>query len=118
MLRCFKWRILQKKLPLFFFCIQWTGLVVPWRWLAVAGEVPAVLMVVLLAFMPSSPRRLLSLGRQQHAERVLRWLRGNQYDVQTELLAIQVNRQDVDIPGFIGDEYEAPQYTSYRVHRR
>ncbi|XP_063326635.1 solute carrier family 2, facilitated glucose transporter member 6 [Pelmatolapia mariae] len=65
------------------------GLVVPWRWLAVAGEVPAVLMVVLLAFMPSSPRRLLSMGRQQHAERVLRWLRGNQYDVQTELLAIQ-----------------------------
>uniref|UniRef100_A0A3Q4GWB3 Solute carrier family 2 member 6 n=1 Tax=Neolamprologus brichardi TaxID=32507 RepID=A0A3Q4GWB3_NEOBR len=56
------------------------GLVVPWRWLAVAGEVPAVLMVVLMAFMPSSPRRLLSMGRQQHAERVLRWLRGNQYD--------------------------------------
>uniref|UniRef100_A0A3Q0SAZ9 Solute carrier family 2, facilitated glucose transporter member 8 n=1 Tax=Amphilophus citrinellus TaxID=61819 RepID=A0A3Q0SAZ9_AMPCI len=69
------------------------GLVVPWRWLAVAGEVPALLMVFLLAFMPSSPRRLLSLGREQHAERVLRWLRGSQYDVQSELLAIQVNRQ-------------------------
>lgn len=63
---------------------------VPWRWLAVAGEVPAVLMVVLLAFMPSSPRRLLSLGRAQQAERSLRWLRGTHYDTHTELSTIQV----------------------------
>ncbi|XP_029294441.1 LOW QUALITY PROTEIN: solute carrier family 2, facilitated glucose transporter member 6 [Cottoperca gobio] len=65
------------------------GLVVPWRWLAVAGEVPAVLMVVLLAFMPSSPRRLLALGRQQKAEKALRWLRGKHYDIQIELSDIQ-----------------------------
>ncbi|KAM4531581.1 solute carrier family 2, facilitated glucose transporter member 6 [Odontesthes bonariensis] len=65
------------------------GLVVPWRWLAVAGAVPALLMVVLLMFMPSSPRRLLSLGREQHAERVLRWLRGSNYDTHAELSAIQ-----------------------------
>ncbi|XP_040918565.1 solute carrier family 2, facilitated glucose transporter member 6 [Toxotes jaculatrix] len=65
------------------------SLVIPWRWLAIAGEVPAVLMVVLLAFMPSSPRRLLSLGREQQAEKVLRWLRGSHYDTQTELSAIQ-----------------------------
>ncbi|XP_054860998.1 solute carrier family 2, facilitated glucose transporter member 6 isoform X2 [Amphiprion ocellaris] len=65
------------------------GLVVPWRWLAVAGEVPALVMVVLLVFMPSSPRRLLSLGRQQKAEEALRWLRGSQYDTHIELSAIQ-----------------------------
>ncbi|XP_037545452.1 solute carrier family 2, facilitated glucose transporter member 6 [Nematolebias whitei] len=65
------------------------GLVVPWRWLAVAGAVPAVLMVILLTFMPSSPRRLLSLGREQHAEKNLRWLRGSQYNTEAELLAIQ-----------------------------
>uniref|UniRef100_A0A3P9IK03 Solute carrier family 2 member 6 n=1 Tax=Oryzias latipes TaxID=8090 RepID=A0A3P9IK03_ORYLA len=65
------------------------GLVVPWRWLAVAGAVPAILMVVLLTFMPSSPRRLLSLGRQQHAEKVLRWLRGNHYNTHSELRDIQ-----------------------------
>ncbi|CAG5897561.1 unnamed protein product [Menidia menidia] len=65
------------------------GLVVPWRWLAVAGSVPPLLMVVLLAFMPSSPRRLLSLGREQHAERVLRWLRGSDYDTHVELSAIK-----------------------------
>uniref|UniRef100_A0A3Q0SIM0 Solute carrier family 2, facilitated glucose transporter member 8 n=1 Tax=Amphilophus citrinellus TaxID=61819 RepID=A0A3Q0SIM0_AMPCI len=82
------------------------GLVVPWRWLAVAGEVPALLMVFLLAFMPSSPRRLLSLGREQHAERVLRWLRGSQYDVQSELLAIQVNRQ----PKITWSQLRTPTY--------
>nr|XP_046272075.1 solute carrier family 2, facilitated glucose transporter member 6 [Scatophagus argus] len=65
------------------------SLVVPWRWLAVAGELPALLMVVLLVFMPSSPRRLLSLGREQQAEKALRWLRGKHYDTHTELLAIQ-----------------------------
>ncbi|XP_015244124.1 PREDICTED: solute carrier family 2, facilitated glucose transporter member 6-like [Cyprinodon variegatus] len=65
------------------------GLVVPWRWLAVAGSVPAVIMVVLLAFMPSSPRRLLSLGQVQKAEKVLRWLRGSNYNTNIEISAIQ-----------------------------
>ncbi|XP_034750992.1 solute carrier family 2, facilitated glucose transporter member 6 [Etheostoma cragini] len=65
------------------------GLVVPWRWLAVAGGLPAVLMVVLLAFMPNSPRRLLSLNREQQAERALRWLRGQHYNTNVELSAIQ-----------------------------
>ncbi|KAM3863919.1 solute carrier family 2, facilitated glucose transporter member 6 [Diretmus argenteus] len=65
------------------------GLVLPWRWLAVAGEVPAVLMVVLLVLMPCSPRRLLSLGRQQEAETALRWLRGKHYHTHIELSAIQ-----------------------------
>ncbi|XP_037648245.1 solute carrier family 2, facilitated glucose transporter member 6 [Sebastes umbrosus] len=65
------------------------GLVVPWRWLAIAGEVPAVLMVVMLAFMPSSPRRLLALGREQQAEKALRSLRGKHYDTHIELSAIK-----------------------------
>uniref|UniRef100_A0A1A8CHR9 Solute carrier family 2, facilitated glucose transporter member 8 n=1 Tax=Nothobranchius kadleci TaxID=1051664 RepID=A0A1A8CHR9_NOTKA len=65
------------------------GLVVPWRWLAVAGAVPAMLMVFLLTCMPSSPRRLLSLGREQHAEKNLRWLRGSNYNTHAELRAIQ-----------------------------
>ncbi len=55
-----------------------------------AGELPSVLMVVLLVFMPRSPRRLLSLGREQQAEKALRWLRGKHYDTCAELLAIKV----------------------------
>uniref|UniRef100_A0A8C6TR77 Solute carrier family 2, facilitated glucose transporter member 8 n=1 Tax=Neogobius melanostomus TaxID=47308 RepID=A0A8C6TR77_9GOBI len=66
------------------------GLWVPWRWLAIAGGVPALLMVTLLCCMPSSPRRLLSLGREEKAEQALRWLRGPDYDVNPELSAIQV----------------------------
>ncbi|XP_068606379.1 solute carrier family 2, facilitated glucose transporter member 6 [Brachionichthys hirsutus] len=65
------------------------ALKLPWRWLAIAGEVPAVLMVVLLVFMPSSPRRLLSLGKERKAENALRWLRGKHYDTQVEILVIQ-----------------------------
>uniref|UniRef100_A0A3B5A6Y7 Solute carrier family 2 member 6 n=1 Tax=Stegastes partitus TaxID=144197 RepID=A0A3B5A6Y7_9TELE len=66
------------------------ALVVPWRWLAVAGEVPALLMVVLLVFMPSSPRRLLSLGRPQKAKEALRWLRGDHINTQTRLTLSQL----------------------------
>lgn len=62
----------------------------PWRWLAVVGELPALLMAVMLVFMPYSPRRLLSLGRKEQAEKALRWLRGKHYDTNIELLAIQV----------------------------
>ncbi|KAK7939855.1 hypothetical protein WMY93_003181 [Mugilogobius chulae] len=65
------------------------GPFVSWRWLAIAGGVPAVLMVVLLSFMPSSPRRLLSLGRERKAEDALRWLRGPDYDPRPELSGIQ-----------------------------
>lgn len=64
----------------------------PWRWLAVAGEVPALLMVLLLLFMPRSPRRLLSLGRVEQAEKALRFLRGKNYDTTAEISAIQVHR--------------------------
>lgn len=70
---------------------------VPWRWLAVAGSVPAVIMVVLLAFMPSSPRRLLSLGQVQKAEKVLRWLRGSNYNTNIEISAIQVEQKNMKI---------------------
>ncbi|XP_077397217.1 solute carrier family 2, facilitated glucose transporter member 6 [Festucalex cinctus] len=65
------------------------GLVLPWRWLAVAGGVPVLLMVVLLVFMPYSPRRLLSLDREEQAVRALHWLRGADYDIQSELDAIK-----------------------------
>ncbi|XP_015270394.1 PREDICTED: solute carrier family 2, facilitated glucose transporter member 6, partial [Gekko japonicus] len=52
------------------------GLVLDWRWLAVAGEVPVLLMVVLLCFMPESPRFLISKGKEEEALSALTWLRG------------------------------------------
>ncbi|XP_036381892.1 solute carrier family 2, facilitated glucose transporter member 6 [Megalops cyprinoides] len=65
------------------------GLVLPWRWLAVAGEVPAVLMVLLLCFMPDSPRYLIAQGKEDRAHRALVWLRGPGADITSEFNRIK-----------------------------
>ncbi|XP_060107433.1 solute carrier family 2, facilitated glucose transporter member 6 [Heteronotia binoei] len=54
------------------------GLVLDWRWLAVAGEVPVLLMILLLCFMPESPRFLISKGKEDEALSALTWLRGQE----------------------------------------
>ncbi|XP_010998453.1 solute carrier family 2, facilitated glucose transporter member 6 isoform X1 [Camelus dromedarius] len=67
------------------------GLLLPWRWLAVAGEVPVLIMVLLLSFMPNSPRFLLSRGRDSEALQALAWLRGADVDIRWEFGQIQDN---------------------------
>ncbi|XP_062062842.1 solute carrier family 2, facilitated glucose transporter member 6 isoform X2 [Lepus europaeus] len=67
------------------------GLLLPWRWLAVAGEGPVFLMILLLTFMPNSPRFLLSRGRDDEALRALSWLRGADARVHWEFQQIQDN---------------------------
>ncbi|KAF4072538.1 hypothetical protein AMELA_G00264010 [Ameiurus melas] len=72
------------------------GLVLPWRWLAIAGEVPGLIMLILLCFMPNSPRYLITKGKWDEAERALQWLRGPDSNYITELNQIHqsVNSQD------------------------
>ncbi|XP_046904666.1 solute carrier family 2, facilitated glucose transporter member 6 [Hypomesus transpacificus] len=65
------------------------GLVLPWRWLAVVGEIPALLMLFLLCFMPSSPRYLVTNGHLERARHALEWLRGPDSDYRRELQAIE-----------------------------
>ncbi|KAM8995432.1 solute carrier family 2, facilitated glucose transporter member 6 isoform 2-T2 [Ara ararauna] len=60
------------------------GLVLDWRWLAVAGEVPVLTMSFLLCFMPNSPRFLLSQGKEDEALESLCWLRGKDTDYTQE----------------------------------
>ncbi|XP_009997267.1 PREDICTED: LOW QUALITY PROTEIN: solute carrier family 2, facilitated glucose transporter member 6 [Chaetura pelagica] len=60
------------------------GLALDWRWLAVAGEVPVLAMIILLCFMPNSPRFLLSQGKDDEALRSLCWLRGKDTDYARE----------------------------------
>ncbi|XP_032564278.1 solute carrier family 2, facilitated glucose transporter member 6 [Chiroxiphia lanceolata] len=60
------------------------GLVLDWRWLAVAGEVPVLVMIILLCFMPNSPRFLLSQGKEEEALGSLCWLRGKDTDYARE----------------------------------
>ncbi|NXN95840.1 GTR6 protein, partial [Rhinopomastus cyanomelas] len=59
-------------------------LVLDWRWLAVAGEVPVLTMIILLCFMPDSPRFLLSQGKEEQALGSLCWLRGKDTDYARE----------------------------------
>uniref|UniRef100_A0A8C0GAH3 Solute carrier family 2 member 6 n=1 Tax=Chelonoidis abingdonii TaxID=106734 RepID=A0A8C0GAH3_CHEAB len=65
------------------------GLKLSWRWLAVAGEVPVLTMIILLCFMPNSPRFLISKGKDDEAVRVLRWLRGQNTDFHREFEQIK-----------------------------
>ncbi|KAL4630027.1 solute carrier family 2, facilitated glucose transporter member 6-like [Arapaima gigas] len=74
------------------------GLLLPWRWLAIAGEVPAFVMLVLLCFMPKSPRYLISKGRQQEALKALKWLRGRGANFTDELKKIE---QSITSQGYI-----------------
>uniref|UniRef100_A0A8C3YH60 Solute carrier family 2, facilitated glucose transporter member 6 n=1 Tax=Catagonus wagneri TaxID=51154 RepID=A0A8C3YH60_9CETA len=67
------------------------GLLLPWRWLAVAGEGPVLVMILLLSFMPNSPRFLLSRGRDSEALQALAWLRGADADIRWEFEQIQDN---------------------------
>ena len=71
------------------------GLLLPWRWLAVAGEGPVLVMVLLLSCMPNSPRFLLSKGRDTEALQALAGLRGADADTRGEFEQIQdtVQRQ-------------------------
>ncbi|KAM5299729.1 solute carrier family 2, facilitated glucose transporter member 6 isoform 2-T2 [Ctenodactylus gundi] len=68
------------------------GLLLPWRWLAVAGEAPVLIMTLLLSLMPNSPRFLLSRGRDEEALTALAWLRSADADaVRWEFEQIQDN---------------------------
>ncbi|KAB5567229.1 hypothetical protein PHYPO_G00230380 [Pangasianodon hypophthalmus] len=71
------------------------GLILPWRWLAVAGEVPVLIMLLLLCFMPNSPRYLITNNKRDEASRALQWLRGPDSNYITELNQIErsVNSQ-------------------------
>ncbi|XP_077162286.1 solute carrier family 2, facilitated glucose transporter member 6 isoform X4 [Paroedura picta] len=70
------------------------GLVFNWRWLAVAGEVPVLLMVILLCFMPESPRFLISQGKEEEALSALAWLRGQEVNYWWEYEQIKDSVQE------------------------
>nr|XP_054376648.1 solute carrier family 2, facilitated glucose transporter member 8 isoform X4 [Pongo abelii] len=54
------------------------GWVLEWRWLAVLGCVPPSLMLLLMCFMPETPRFLLTQHRCQEAMAALRFLWGSE----------------------------------------
>ncbi|XP_067826101.1 solute carrier family 2, facilitated glucose transporter member 6 [Heptranchias perlo] len=64
-------------------------LVLPWRWLAVVGAFIPAIMIIILCFMPESPRYLISKHRTDEAIQSLVWLRGAEANFQLEYKEIQ-----------------------------
>ncbi|XP_067868138.1 solute carrier family 2, facilitated glucose transporter member 6 isoform X2 [Heterodontus francisci] len=59
-------------------------LVLSWRWLAVVGAIIPIVMIIILCFMPESPRYLISKHRTDEAMQSLAWLRGTEANYQLE----------------------------------
>ncbi|XP_072908749.1 solute carrier family 2, facilitated glucose transporter member 8 isoform X1 [Hemitrygon akajei] len=72
------------------------GMVLPWYWLAVLSSVPPTIMVLLMYFMPETPRYLLSRNQYSEALAALAWLRGPEVDYEQECRQIEesCNTQD------------------------
>lgn len=72
------------------------GMILPWYWLAVLSSVPPTVMVILMYFMPETPRYLLSKNKHTEALAVLAWLRGPEVDHDWECSQIEesCNTQD------------------------
>ncbi|KAK7136189.1 hypothetical protein R3I94_014743 [Phoxinus phoxinus] len=83
------------------------GLILPWRWLAVAGEVPVIIMMILLCFMPTSPRYLIMKGNRAKAVKSLEWLRGPNSDYLTEFSKIE---RSINSQGAQWSDLKTPLY--------
>nr|XP_028570613.1 solute carrier family 2, facilitated glucose transporter member 8 isoform X3 [Podarcis muralis] len=71
--------------------IAGTGL--DWCWLAVLCSIPPCFMLVLVAFMPETPRFLLSRNQRPEAIAALQFLRGPLVDHEWECREIEVNTE-------------------------
>jgi len=67
------------------------GYALSWEWLAMFAVMLTALMVILMAFMPETPRWLLAHNKRHATIKVLIWLRGSEYDVAEECFEIENN---------------------------
>ncbi|XP_038601578.1 solute carrier family 2, facilitated glucose transporter member 8, partial [Tachyglossus aculeatus] len=70
------------------------GMVLEWRWLAVLCCVPPFCMLLLMCFMPETPRFLLSQNKHQEAVTALRFLWGPEVDHEWECRQIEASGGD------------------------
>ncbi len=64
-----------------------------WRWMFGAGVVPALLLLIGMFYLPYSPRWLVSQGHYEKAFAILRRIRGNDDQAETEITAIKATLQ-------------------------
>ncbi|XP_069798837.1 solute carrier family 2, facilitated glucose transporter member 8 [Dendropsophus ebraccatus] len=67
------------------------GMMVGWRWLAVGCSLPPIFMLVLMCFMPETPRYLINQERGAEAMAALRFLRGPDVDHEWEYRQIEAS---------------------------
>ncbi|XP_072422150.1 solute carrier family 2, facilitated glucose transporter member 6 [Chiloscyllium punctatum] len=67
------------------------ALVLSWRWLAIVGAFIPTLMIIVMCFMPESPRYLISKHHSSEAMEALAWLRGPEANYQHEYREIEAS---------------------------
>ncbi|XP_060107342.1 solute carrier family 2, facilitated glucose transporter member 8 [Heteronotia binoei] len=67
------------------------GMGLEWRWLAILGSVPPCCMLLIMAFMPETPRFLLHQNKRSEAIAALQFLRGPLVDHEWECSEIEAN---------------------------
>ena len=68
-----------------------TGGSLTWKNTALFAVGPVALLLLLMLFMPETPRWLLATNQRNRALKELRWLRGPNYDIEGECFEIESN---------------------------
>ncbi|EDV20423.1 uncharacterized protein TRIADDRAFT_31909 [Trichoplax adhaerens] len=76
-----------------FLCVLFS-LILNWNYLALVSVVLLTILSIAMAFLPETPRWLLSQGRTYQAFYALKWLRGDDQDIRPELQAIDQSLND------------------------
>ncbi|CAH1985407.1 unnamed protein product [Acanthoscelides obtectus] len=67
-----------------------------WKMLALIGAILAVPFLVLIWFIPETPRFLVYRGNEEESRKALQWLRGADTDIEKEFHELKKNQQDAD----------------------
>lgn len=62
--------------------VQWGSVETGWRWMVGLGTVPALVQILVMLFMPETPRWLVQVGRKDEGRSVLSKVFGGGQDVQ------------------------------------
>ncbi|EDO42861.1 predicted protein [Nematostella vectensis] len=91
------------------------GVVLKWRWLACSGAIFPALLVVLMFFVPETPRWSLSHKRRRDALDAMMWFRGPEADVEEECYRIEAtmdNTQSMSCAEFCRPAIMKPLFIS------
>ncbi|XP_037254941.1 solute carrier family 2, facilitated glucose transporter member 8 isoform X1 [Falco biarmicus] len=77
-----------------FLPFRYPGITLNWRWLAVLCSFPSCIMLLLMSFMPETPRFLLNRNKRSEAIASLRFLRGPHVDHEWECRQIEASVQE------------------------